>query len=209
VLWLRGKPHGEQPGPCEVQRSEVRACKTGARSWPKNGRHSHPTAPKQKRAVPSAEQTDLGEGWNHVVRGGRVVKATTPLPTPNHPSHPVTEAHEQPKVTATRNTTRPQKSVPKTSAASKPDTGKSKKAAAASVKTAAAKPTTPNLVVHNQSTTYPLEEISGLDHLPLDECVQVTRQLLTSISSCPTGAAHPRAVLKTVMLFVTEYGSTP
>jgi hypothetical protein len=27
---------------------------------------------------PSAEQMDLGEGWSHVVQGGRVVKAKTP-----------------------------------------------------------------------------------------------------------------------------------
>jgi len=45
-----------------------------------------PAAPKAQRAGPSAEQKNLGEGWNHVVRGGRVVKATTnPLnnPQPN------------------------------------------------------------------------------------------------------------------------------
>jgi hypothetical protein len=39
---------------------------------------SQPAAPKAQRAGPSAEQMDLGEGWSHVVRGGRVVKATTP-----------------------------------------------------------------------------------------------------------------------------------
>jgi hypothetical protein len=37
----------------------------------------------------------------------------------------------------------------------------------------------------------------------------VTRRLLTSISSLPTGAAHLWAVLKAGMLFVAEYGSTP
>jgi hypothetical protein len=152
---------------------------------------------------------NLGEGWNHLVRGGRVVKATTPLPTSNHPSHPVTKAPKQPKVTATRKTARPQKSESKTSAASKPTAGKSKKTAVASVKTTAAKPTTPNLVVPNQSSTSPLKEISDLDHFPLDACVQLTRQLLTSISSFPTGAARPRALLKIVILFVAEYGSTP
>jgi hypothetical protein len=140
---------------------------------------------------------DLGEGWNQVVRGGRVVKATTLLPTPNHPSQSVTEAPERPKVTATRKTARPKKSEPKTSAASKPAAGKSEKTAAASVKTVAVKPTTPNLVVPNQSSTSRLEEISDLDHLPLDAFVQLTRRLLTSISSLPTGAARPRAVLNT------------
>jgi hypothetical protein len=37
----------------------------------------------------------------------------------------------------------------------------------------------------------------------------MTRRLLTSITSLFTGAAHPRAVLKNVILFVAEYGSTP
>jgi hypothetical protein len=65
-------------------------------------------------------------------------------------------------------------------------------------------------VVPTQSSTSPLEEISDLlDYLPIHACVELTRRLLTSISSLPTGAARPRAVLKTVILFVAEYGSTP
>ena len=108
-------------------------------------------------------------------------------PTPNPPFQLVTEAFEQPKVAATRERARPQKSEPKTTAAPKPNAGKSKKKAAAGVKTADAKPTTPNLVVPNQSTTSPLEEISDLlDHLPLHACVDLTRRVLTSISSLPT-----------------------
>jgi len=91
---------------------------------------------------------DLGEGWNHDVQGGRVVKATTTSPpNPNPPPPPVTEASEQPKVTATRKTGRPQKPEPKTTSSPGPAAGKPKKKAAASVKPAAAKPTTPNLVV--------------------------------------------------------------
>jgi hypothetical protein len=59
---------------------------------------------------------------------------------------------------------------------------------AASVKTAAAKPT----------THLPLEEISDiLDHLPFKACAELTRRLLTSISSL------------SVILFVAEYGRTP
>jgi len=82
--------------------------------------------------------------------------------------------------------------------------------AAASVKTAAAKSTTPNLVVPTQSPSSPLEEIFDLlDHLPLQACVELTCRLLTSISPLPAGAAQPRAVLYTVILFVVEYGSTP
>ena len=49
---------------------------------------SQPAAPKAKQAGPSAEQMDLGEGWSHVVRGGRIVRAsapsTIPKPTPSH-----------------------------------------------------------------------------------------------------------------------------
>jgi hypothetical protein len=79
-----------------------------------------------------------------------------------------------------------------------------------SVKTAAAKPTTSELVVRTQSPTYTLEEISDLiDHKPIHACVELTLRLLTSIFSLPTGAARPQAVLKTVILFVAEYGSTP
>jgi hypothetical protein len=87
---------------------------------------------------------------------------------------------------------------------------KSKKKAAASVKTAATKPTTSNLVVPKQRTTSTLEEISYLlDHLPIHACVELTRRLLTSISSLPAGAFRPQAVLKTVILLEVEYGSTP
>jgi hypothetical protein len=39
-------------------------------------------SPKRKRAEPSAEQGSLGPGWNHVVSGGRVVKAATPNSAP-------------------------------------------------------------------------------------------------------------------------------
>jgi hypothetical protein len=113
-------------------------------------------------------------------------------------------------VTATRKTTRPKKPDLKSTAAPKLAARKFKKKAAASVKPAAAKPTTPDLVVPTQSSTYPLEEISHLlDRLPLQACVELTRRFLTSISSLLTGATRPRAVLMTVILFVTEYGSTP
>jgi hypothetical protein len=131
-------------------------------------------------------------------------------PHPSTSPQPVTEAPEQPKMTATRETARPKKPEPKSTAAPKRATVKARKKAAASVKTAAVKPSTPKLVVPSQSPASPLEEISDLlDHLPLQACVELTRRLLTSISSLPTGAARPRAVLTTVILFVAEYGSTP
>jgi len=111
----------------------------------------------------------------------------------------------QPKVSATKKKAGPKKPEHKPTTAAQPAAGKSKKKVAASVKTAATKPTTPVLVV----PTNPLEEISDLlDRLPLQACVELTRRLLTSIF-LPTGTARPRAVLKTVILFVDEYGTTP
>jgi hypothetical protein len=98
----------------------------------------------------------------------------------------------------------------KAAADPKPAAVKPKKKAAASAQSAAAKPSTPKLVVPSQSPASPLKEISDLlDVLPIEACVELTRWLLTSVSSLPTGAARPRAVLKTVILFVAEYGSTP
>ena len=175
----------------------------------KSAATSQPAAHKAQRAGPSTEQSDLGEGWNHVVRGGRVVKATI-VPNPEPTPKPVTEAPSQPKVTATRKKAGSKKPKVKSAAATKPAAGKTNKKTAASVKTAATKPTTPELVVPTQTSNSPLEDISDLlDHLPIQACVELTRRLLTSISSLPTGAACPRAVLKTVILFVAEYGNTP
>jgi hypothetical protein len=85
-------------------------------------------------------------------------------------------------VTATRETARPKKPEHKPTAAPKQATGKTSKKAAASVKTAAAKPSTPKLVVPSHCPTSPLEQISNLlDHLPLQACVELTRRLLASI----------------------------
>jgi len=113
-------------------------------------------------------------------------------------------------VTVTREKAWPKKPEPKSTAAPQRASGKSKKKDVASVETATAKPTTPSLVVAAQNPTYPHEDISDLlDYLPFRACEELTRRLHTSISSLPTGAAHPRAVLKTVILFVAEYRSTP
>ena len=83
---------------------------------------------------------------------------------------------------------------------------KPKKAAPTGAKPVATDPA----VVPPHPTTSPLEGISDLlDQLPLDACVELTRRLLIAIPSLPQGPARPRAVLKTVILFVAEYGSTP
>ena len=113
-----------------------------AKQAPERSRKSvaagQPAAPKAQRASPSAEQMNLGEGWNHVVQGRRVVNATTTSPTNPHPNPPpqqVTEAAEQPIVTATRETAKPQIPEPKSTASPKRTAGKSKKKTAANVKT--------------------------------------------------------------------------
>jgi hypothetical protein len=59
----------------------------------KSAATDRPVAPKAQRAGPTVEQMDLGEGWNHIVRG-RVVKATNPPPNSNPSPQPVTEALE-------------------------------------------------------------------------------------------------------------------
>jgi hypothetical protein len=57
----------------------------------------------------------------------------------------------------------------------------------------------------NQSLT---EEISDLlDNLLLNISVQLTCRILTSVPILPFGAARFWAFLKTVVLFVAEYGS--
>ena len=113
-------------------------------------------------------------------------------------------------MTDTRKMDEPKKPKPKSAAATKPAAGKTNKKAAANVKNAAAIPTTPELVVPTQTSTSPTEDISDLlDHLIIQEGVELTRRLLMSISSLPAGAARPRVVLKTAVLFVAEYASMP
>ena len=191
-----------------MERGKGGACKAGATASPKECSHRPPSRPPAQQAGPSAEQLALGEGWNHVIRGGRVAKATatTPPLNPNPTPQPVTEAPRQPNVTATSKKAGSKKPESKSTAAAQPAAGKSKKKVAAVIKSAANKPATPVLVVPTQSPTNPLEEISYLlDRLPLQDCVE----LLTSFSSLPKGAARPRAVLKTVILFLAEYGIKP
>ena len=55
-------------------------------------------APKANRAEPSAKQMDLGEGGSHVVRRGRIAKASAHKFIPQS----VTEAPIQPQVTASK-----------------------------------------------------------------------------------------------------------
>ena len=132
------------------------------------------------------------------------MKASTSSP-PKPTKQPVTKEPNLPHVATTEKKVKPEKAEPKNTAAHKKAAVKPKKAANAGAKTV----TTPKPVA-NPPSTFPLEDISDLlDSLSLEACVQLTRRLLASISSLPKGADRPRAVLKTVIFFVVEYGSTP
>jgi hypothetical protein len=116
----------------------------------------------------------------------------------------------KPTVTASRKTARPKNPQSKAAEDPKPSAREPKKIAGSSVESAVTKPTTPKHVVPTQISTSPLVEIFDLiDHLPIGACVELTRRLLTSVSSLLLGAARPRAVLKTIIFFVAEYGTTP
>jgi len=56
----------------------------------------------------------------------------------------------------------------------------------------------------------PLEGIADLlDILPTTEaCVELTHRLLTMAPTLPAGESRPKAILKTVILFIAEYDST-
>jgi hypothetical protein len=95
--------------------------------------------------------------------------------------------------------------APKVSAAPKKDPNTK-----ASTKESVAKPAPTKHLVHPPTDNpSPVEEISDLlDTLPMKACVELTRRLLIAIPSLPSEPARSRAVLKTVILFVSEYGST-
>jgi hypothetical protein len=78
------------------------------------------------------------------------------------------------------------------------------------VKTSKSSQPKPNdLVSPLQTKHLPIKEISELlDSLFLNACVELARQILSSAPTLPSGPASLRAVLKIVVLFVAEYGST-
>jgi hypothetical protein len=123
---------------------------------------SHRVAPKAKRVKPSAEQTDLRTGWNHVAKGCIFDKNTIPTPNPN--PEMVTEAPKQPTLTTNKKTAKPKKPVPKITAAFKQATVKPKKKATRNVKTMEDNPKSTNVVVTTQPTTSALKAISDLIH---------------------------------------------
>jgi hypothetical protein len=123
VLWLLKKPHGEPPGWCEVKRSEGGL----ANRRPMVAERAPPRATFRSES-PAGRTLCRADGHRRGVESsrprGRVFKATTTTPhNPNPSPQPVMEASEQPKVTVTRKTARPEKPEPKPTAAPKPANG--------------------------------------------------------------------------------------
>jgi len=73
---------------------------------------SPPVTPKAQRSEPTTEQVTLGQGWNHVVRRGRVIKAASP-PSPNPTPSSVTPSPTRNVVETTGKKGKTAKSTPK------------------------------------------------------------------------------------------------
>jgi hypothetical protein len=134
--------------------------------------------------MPTSEQEALGSGWNHVVQGGRIVKAqATSSPTPTTPDLD----------------RRPERQAVLTDGHCK----------SAGLEAPVVK-SKPHLSKHPDSTPTPnsqslLEGIADLlDNLPTKACIEFTRRLLSTAAALPTGDDRPRAILKTVILFIAE-----
>ena len=164
-----------------------------------------PAALKVSLVGLSMEQKSLGPGWRHVIRQGRVVKAT---PTTDHNpiSGVVTEAPIEIHVTDTRNMGKITKSAPNfTEAPTQVLVTYSEKTS----KPAKSLRHTPNYLVTppqpNHSPIYEISDLSG--NSPLDRCVDLTCQILASIPILPSGPCLLQSALITIVLFVAKYGS--
>jgi len=121
-----------------------------AKQAPERSRKSlatgQPAAPNDQRAGPFAEQKYLRKGWNHVVRGG----VSSRLPRHPPPTHvlipPLNRSRSHPRNLSSVGRRPGLKTSAQIHSSTKRAFGKSKKEAAAIVKTAAATPTTRSLV---------------------------------------------------------------
>ena len=77
MMGLRGNHTANYRGCIKWKEANAALAKQAPECVRKGDATGHPAAPKAQRAGPSAKQMDLDEGWNHVLRGRRVVKATT------------------------------------------------------------------------------------------------------------------------------------
>ena len=219
-----GEPH--HSGECSTPRQQLKCCSCGGKhtanyrgcaKWkeakaalanrtpnprvPTNGAIGRSASAQATRAEPSAQQKSVDPEWSHVVRGGRVVKPTTPS-QPETTLKPAV-APKQGKASASRKERKaaqpaveaPQQAPMKNKAM----TGKS-----------FSRPQKPNPASIPPPNQSPIEEIADLlDNLPVNACVELTWRLLTAVPSLPSDAARSRAILKIVILFVAEYGSIP
>jgi hypothetical protein len=102
-------------------------------------------------------------------------------------------------VTTSTKEAKPTEAEPKSTAATKRAAAKPKRAATAGTKPGTA---AKQMVVPRPNNS-PLNGITDLvDTLHVEARVELTRLFLLSLLSLPQGAARPRAVLKTVILFV-------
>jgi hypothetical protein len=136
-----------------------------------------------------------------VVRGGRVVKPTTPSQL--EPTLKPAAAPKQGKASASRK----EGKAAQPAVEARQQAPMKKKAMTGKPSPLPNKPNPNPIPPPNPS---PIDEISDLlDNLAVHACVELTRRLFTAVPSLPSGAARSRAVLKIVILFVAEYGSTP
>jgi hypothetical protein len=171
---------------CSVAKAADAKRARGERSR-KDGVSTRLPAPKSAPAKPSPEQEKLGPGWNHVVRDGRVVKAQA-----------------TPSITSTSS------DIGRRTERQAAPTGGQRKPACPEVSVVESQPPRSKQTDSTPSPPQgqsPLQEIADLlENLPTKACVELTRRLLSASSSLPTGEARPRAVIRTVILFIAEYG---
>ena len=104
------KRYSKLPGLCDVDEAKARLTRlTSVERSKVRGAPSLAAAPTANRAVLSAKQKRLGPGWDHVVHGGRVVRATDTKRNPGR----VTETPTRIEVTNTSKKGRTTKSRPK------------------------------------------------------------------------------------------------
>jgi hypothetical protein len=127
-----------------------------------NGATGRSASAQATRAEPSAEQKSLDPEWSHVVRGGRVVKPTTP-PQPQ-PTPKPTAAPKQGKATTSR------KKVKATQpAVAAPQQALTKKQAMTGKPSPPPKKPNPTPIPSPKQS--PIEISDLLDNLPVNACV--------------------------------------
>jgi hypothetical protein len=153
VLWLRDKLNCVLQGLYKVERSEGGSCKASTRECPKKRRQRPPCHPESSAGRDFFRADEVGRGMESRRPRGRVVKATTTTPPQ---THPVMEAPEQPKVTATRKTPGLRSLSPNLEQALSRLLGSQRKK----------QPRVSEPLLPNQPSSFPLEDISSIASPP-------------------------------------------